>query len=462
MSAFRIRGRALHVGVALDDRRVVAVLPGDAGTTVFERALSPGLDGEAVWPDLAAALAALRESCLDALGTVKESSARPWNEAFLHIALMSPLAHLRRVELPGLDAAEAYRVCGREPWRYLPVPDDGPTVNLAIEGTGWRQASPFTLLAARETLVEEIGAAAREGGWAVAEIVPAQAAWAAGASAFLPDAAGGAGTLVVALATHVEILGVSDRRVVRIRRLPASASDVAAMVVSVLEGVSSRPVAVLGASSFADALRDRIARSDLIVQAPGGETSREQPAELAARFVRGAAGPALLPAAEQRQRLQRIRRGSVARFAAAVALLLAGGAVSALGVEREAAAVAAERARIRPAVAVARALRDSVAIAERRLATLRRAEAGAPRWSALIASLSTVLPEDAFLVSLRADADSVRIEGSAAEAATVFDAVRQVHSLGSASPAGPIRQEVQPDGAVRERFALAAPLQKAP
>jgi hypothetical protein len=452
MKAPRARRRALHVGIAIDDEGLVVAMPREDTPVRFACALPPRGAAEAAWPDLAAALTALREACLAA------ASHRSRHEAVLHVALLPPLDYMRRIHLPGLRLAEARQVCRREPSRFLPVAADEPSLELELVGTGRRQRSPFTFVAAPASLIEGIGVAARESGWRVAGIVPAEQAWATGAATVFPPAAQASGTLVVPHADRVEIIGVQGRRVAWLRRLPAGMRGLAPVLLQLLERAGTGPVAVLGAGAVAEEVRELLARAGFIANTAGDAPSREEPATLAARFVRDVAGPALLPAGEQRE----IRRGAVRRrnlqFAAAAAVLVAAGGLASWRAAREAEGVADARARLRPAVAQALAQRDSLASASARVETLQRAVAGAPRWSALIASLSTALPDDAFLISMHVDGDSLRLEGSAAHSAVVFDAMREVHALGRVTPEGPIRQEVRADGEVRERFTLSAPI----
>jgi hypothetical protein len=195
---------------------------------------SPSHDSETEWPDLADALDMLRQSmCRTRDAHPRRASGS--SDAFrgtLHIALLPPLAHVRRVELPGLSLNEARQVLRREPSRYLPLAVSAARLELEVVGQGWPAASPFTLFAAPRALVESIHAAARQSGWRVAEIVSAEAAWAASATSLKPAAKNGDRTVVVSTPECVEILTVRDADLVAIRRLPASAPDIAALTAS--------------------------------------------------------------------------------------------------------------------------------------------------------------------------------------------------------------------------------------
>ena len=132
------------------------------------------------------------------------------------------------------------------------------------------------------------------------------------------------------------------------------------------------------------------------------------------------------------------------------------------GLSREHDAIVAERARLREPVTRALAVRDSLGQVANRLATIRSASTTAPRWAPLLVALSARLPDDAFLLSLRADGDSLRLEGEAARAEGVFDALRKVQGLAALRPDGPIRQEIAEDGSTSERFTLSARVVREP
>lgn len=400
---------SLHVGVALGPDRVMAALPGGESPDPWLRALTPSLDPGAASPDLAMALAELR----DALHDAPHGRAR---DAMLHVALLPPLAHWRRITMPGVRVEEARQVLRREPSRYLPMAADPPLLVIELEGSGWRERSPFTMLAAPRALIEGIHAAAQESGWQVAEIVSAHAAWAASAmpSRFVGRSA--ERTLLVALGDRIDVVTSRSGRATEVRRMPA-------------------------------ALRATIPGSPAAVQAPDA---------LAARFAARAGGPALLPDAVHAAMQLRARTAVITRLAAAAVLLVAAGILELWGTERERSTIAGERAHLRAPVAEALAAREAVAHATQRLAAVRSAAESAPRWSTLIASLAEMLPDDAFIVAMGGSADSLRIEGVASRAAPVFDAVARMEGIRSLRPDGPIRQERSAAGATSERFTLTA------
>ena len=407
-----IRARVLptlHVGVALANDRLVAVLPGRERREPWLRPLAPSPEPGAASPELANALAELR----DRLPGRSHGRAR---RATLHVALLPPLAHWRRVVMPGLRIDEARQVLRREPSRYLPIAADPPLLVIELEGTGWRERSPFTLLAASRALIEGIHAAAQESGWQVAEIVSAHAAWAASAEPSRPLAPRTQRALLVALGDRIDVVTSRGGRATEVRRVPA-------------------------------ALRATIPDAPAAAQAPDA---------LAARFAARAGGPVLLPDVVHAVMKRRARTTAMIRLAAAAVLLLGAGMLDLWGTARERSTIAGERARLRTSVGEALATREALAQTTARLATVRAAAESAPRWSTLIASLAEALPDNAFLIALAGSGDSLRLEGIAPRAAPVFDAIGRIEGLRSLRPDGPIRQERSIAGATNERFTLTA------
>jgi hypothetical protein len=373
------------------------------------RSLSPSPDAGDASPDLATALAELRDALL---GT---SHGRE-RKATLHIALLPPLAHWRLITLPGLRIDEARQVVRREPSRYLPIAADAPPLVVELEGTGWRERSPFTMLAAPRALIEGIHSAARDTGWEVAEIVSAHSAWAASVWSGWRMGRSSERTLLVALGDRIDVVTSRYGRAAQARRLPA-------------------------------ALRSTL---------PAASTPVPDPVALAAHLAPDAGGPALLSEGAREVVERRARITAIRRLAAAAALFVAAGVVELWGSSRERSALAEERAHLRTSVGEALATRESLAQATQRLATVRSAAGSAPRWSALIVSLAETLPDGAFLISLGGSGDSLRLEGIAPRAAPVFDAVGSIQGVRSLRPDGPIRQERSAAGEASERFTLTA------
>lgn len=445
-----------RVGIALCRDRLVAAIPGRDSLDQWVRLLAPAAEPDGVSPELTAALGELRTALAAAHGAAPGAAFH----GELHVALLPPMGELRRVDLPGLTAAEAREVMRREPSRYFACSAESPPLELEIEGEGWRQRSPFTVVAAPGALIGGIEEAARDSGWIVVAIVPAEAAWAAAAPSLIPGPDGVERVMSVCLDERIEVLRLRGRRLIAVRRVPVSPPGLACAA-ELMEPSAAHPqhatTLVVGDSAVSDELRLTLtAKSGELTAgapAPGGRVS---PLRLAARFAVHTAGPRLLPETVRVLRAHQARRANVARFAASATLLFGAAALQLWGVSRERATIAAERARLREPVAQALAVRDSLGPTGDRLATIRQEHATGSRWSPLLVALSERLPDDAFLLSLHADGDSVQLEGYAARAEGVFDALRTLRGLSAVRPEGPIRQEIEADGSTSERFVLAA------
>lgn len=409
MTRPRIRRREPAVGIALGREELVALVPGDREPRRWP--LRPSAGAEPISPDLLAALGALR----DGIGGRNAQRA-------LAVALLPSLAELRIVELPGIDATEAARVLTRATARYFAVPD-GTAFDVAVEGNGTLQRSPFVAVAAPRGLLDAIAAAAAASGWRVASVASAYGAWAAAAGV-----AGKSDSRKILLrgTDRVELVEVRAGRVASVRRFPVEAEE-------------------------------SIARA-----ADGAMTVTEAAEVIAARHASAACGPVLRTDSERAAFDRRARRASAIRFAAALAIVAIAGAGDLMGSIRERHAIEREREALRAPVARALAARDSLAGAAERIALLRSTTEGAPLWSRVVVSLAAKLPADAFLTSFHASADTVRLEGSAPRAAAVFQALRDDPAVRSLRPQGPIRQSVSPDGATSEGFTLVAVTGRAP
>lgn len=128
--------------------------------------LTPLSRTDAEWPALVAALTELRK-------------ALPERYSRLEVALLPPLARVRRVELPKLRAAELRLVLSRNAARYFPsVREPHTAAGIALTRSS---PTPYLMAAATTRLVEAIARAAQQSGWELATIVPAPAVFAAAA-----------------------------------------------------------------------------------------------------------------------------------------------------------------------------------------------------------------------------------------------------------------------------------------
>jgi hypothetical protein len=161
---------------------------------------------------------------------------------------------------------------------------------------------------------------------------------------------------------------------------------------------------------------------------------------------------------------QRTRvRAFVTRLGVAAALLVVTSLVLEWwGLQRELESVRSERAALASQISSTLVGRTTVENAFRQLAALGNEERSAPHWSGVLAGLSERLPADAFFTGFRGRGDSVSVDGLAAHAARVFDAIEKVPGLTGVRAAGPVRIETPDDGPPLERFAIAAQLAPPP
>jgi len=412
------RARARHIGLALSPNLFVAFFSrprigsrGPAAPEIWIRPLTPSLTSE-TWTNLA--------EVLGELGYVVGGGT-------LHVALLPPLASYRRLDLAGVNEADATRVVQRDPSRFLPL--HGRTETLVeLEGSGWRRRSAFRLVAATTSVVEALGTAAAATGWSLGAVLPASLAWGTTGKRLRSH------EYVACLGTHIEVVRAQNGAPTMLRRLPRPAGELTAQQVRAIlvdRGIAVQPNATIMLSD-------------------------EEAMALAAECAVSAAGPTVLPERERVAVRQRQRRASRWAFVAAALLLVLTGALALWDVQREREAVAAERMSIRPSVVEALAMRESLSVVSERLAAIRLLESRSPHWSTWLATLAETLPSDAFLFSLSAEGDSLRLEGATTRAAPVFDALSAVLGVRRVRPEGQIRQEVRGGNATSEHFILSA------
>jgi hypothetical protein len=445
-----------HVGVALGADRLTAAAPARAAPgEPWTRPLEPHPGGTG-WRDLADALAELREAT---------------RAAAVHVALLPPLAQVRRIELPRLSDDELRAVLVRDAGRYLLDPPVPPIV-AAWPGRSRRRSPAATLAAfADADLVASIHSAAAEAGFRSARVVSAHAAWEAAARREFPATGRGRACLVIAGEHTHEALVLESGRLDLCRRFPAT-DDPATIVARLVEDHSLDDAAAWAVSGsaadrarFESALRavqvTPTAKSPAPVGARGAPAAPAgasgAPAVLAASGA-PAARAELLPDPIRLARARRERRLSTRLVTATAAMLLLSAALELWGAHRALRQVQSDRAAIRPLVAQAMDIRQEVEGVQDRLRALAAAESGASRWTAVIADVADHLPKDAYLLSLRGASDSLVLEGVAQRAAGVFESLRDAPRVVAVRAEAPIRQESQDSAAPVERFILGARL----
>lgn len=399
------------VGVALGTDHIWAVRPGSSARTDSSELWSRPLDApprDGAWDDLAEALHGIRETLQLERGA-------------LAIALLPPLVQARLVTLPRLRPDERRRILTRDAGRYFLEARE----SLLADGTPREgRASPASVLAAAAParIIELVLGAAAAAGWGVDTIVPAEAVWEVVAGERWSDGARRGMHLVLPLGDRTEILHLAGGRIRSIRRVPAGT------------------------------------RAEDVIEDSSAVVHVERPEPLAALSAGSVTGPELLP---ERLHAARARRTTTLTWrlaAAAAGFLLLSGAFELLGAHRELAAPRAERLALRAEVQGAMTAREAIDGVGDRLAVLARAEATAPRWSAVLATVAERLPADAHLESFRGRGDSLALNGVAGRAAGVFEQLQHAPGIAAVRADAPIRQEAREGAPPLERFALSARL----
>lgn len=324
--------------------------------------------------------------------------------ATVSVALVPPLVQLRHIALPPLRESERRRVLERDASRYFVGLREPHVVGSVVLS---RRTLPVLVFAAAAPtrLVEEIEAAVAATGWVLSAIVPAQSAWAGARD----------GHAVVRLPHGTEFLRVARSQVLERRRF--------------------RPGDPLS-PDLSDAFE---------IQDPVLSAAKHAPATFE---------PDLCSERRHAMEQRRARRAAGVLVSAGLACTVLAAVVDYWGLDRELTAVRERRTELRPPVAAAMQVRDSLAVLSGNLTTLSTLEGTSARWSAFLTDLADYLPRDAHVVALRAVGDSVVVEGVASHAIGVFQGLQHVPGVTALRAEAPIRQDVASDGTVREQFAL--------
>ena len=441
------RKRRIRTGIALSMTELCAadLRLGVAAASGWRRRLEPPSENGGGWPSLAAALADLARE----LGVT---------DGTLVVSLMQPLTEVRRLELPPLGDEELEQLLSRNAGRYF-VNARGAQIVGASRGARQPRGRPTPVVAAaaQARLIAVIRASARDAGWTVEDIAPAEVAWVSGAVAIWPSLARRAARVLVAHEDRTDLLQLEDGRLTGVRRFRAGAAD-SALVAGVLreESASKPKVGAVGRSAQRRELARALSDHGISVETPPQSSAEaEFPDLLAAQFAGTESGPRLRgPEARILERAS-AKRATLMIAAAAVVLFALAGAIEFWGVRRELRMVQAERARLRPQIANTLVGRSTIEAAYTHLATLNGVDASAPRWSRVVASLSEHLPQEAFLMGIRTRGDSLVVDGLAEHAARVFDALERMPGFSNVRSAAAVRRELQEDGSALEHFTIA-------
>ena len=444
-----------RIGVAIGSDRMWAVGNGGRALT-FGRAdggelrvrdlepLGAGTD----WPDLADALRELRGAVADPAGTIA-------------ISLLPPLVRMRRLELPPLTDEETRRVIERNAARYFTGVHEAQTVSVARVMHQLRRTTIVVAAAAPTRVVGALLGAARAAGWNVGAVMPAQAAWVAGARAQWSELRRESAQLAILRDDATELVRIERGAIAAIRQFGVAGAHLDQLIDAIADpgdGMGPLPLMTIGGDERRDALIVPLRERGIALgeRAARWRAMSESPEAMAAAFATHTSEFDLLPQEAHAARDERSRRAAIAMSVAAAVLLLVGLAAPLWDAKRELAAIDAQRARIRDAVSKVAEARGTIDAIQRRVSALTPIESEATRWSAVLAEVAGHLPRDAYLVNVRGAADTLTVEGVASVAATTVAALERAPNIGGVRPTGEIRRELTPDGAPVQRFTLTA------
>lgn len=436
--------------IALSSTHLVAVderlrNPAAAGDHEWQRAITaPPTDGTS-WPAFGNALRELAAALGGKAGT-------------LHIALLAPLAEVRRIDLPPLRVDEQVRLLSRTAGRYFLNVREQQIVGVAPTPRGHRDGVVCAAVSAR--LVHVIHAEATAAGWMVAQIVPAEAAWVVACNTAWPAHARGESMAFVAHDDRTDLLHSIDGKLVSVRRFRAGAVDVESMVhaVSTLPQADSQKVAVLGVEACRKAIALSLTERGVSSRVPTSERASQcaSPHSAAAHFISPNEPFRLRTDDAVALRMAREHRAAWRLALVAAVLVIAAAAVEWVGVRRELTAVRDHRAAIAPQVRELLSGQQAQAASARRITNIADSYVAAPQWSAAIASLSSALDDGAYLLTLRTRGDTLTMDGLATRASRAFASIEQIPTFSSVRAAGEMRVERQEDGTLLERFTIQA------
>jgi hypothetical protein len=443
-------GKRIRTGVSLSMTELCAadVRLGE-GTAAWRVPLDPPEAGAAGWPSLGAALRQLA----DKLGAT---------EGKLVVALMPPLTEVRRLDLPPLKREQVLQLLARNASRYFVTAREPQVVGTSIPKRPSKTGSvPVLGAAASARLVNSIASAAKDAGWILEGVVPAEVGWSAAASAMWPSLAKGTAHVLVHHDDRTDLLRLESGALAGVRRFRAGSLD-AQLIASALQesranGTAPR-VGALGVTAPRQDLARVLPRESAVVSAPPSEWvgASSDPMVAAATFVSPDDALTLRTEDVSELRARAGRRTTALIFAAAILLLLLSAGFELWGAKRELAAVQAERARIRPQLQTTLAGQSTFEASNRKLAALFAAHRQAPQLSAVIASVTDALPEGAYLMSFRARGDTLVVDGLAKSSEEAFAGLESVPELANVKAIGGVQRQLQDDGTALEHFTVQA------
>jgi Tfp pilus assembly protein PilN len=378
--------------------------------------------------------------------------------ALLHVVVLPPLALGRRISLPRLSEPEYRQVLARDSFRYFPTERSTRVVGVLPLSDKRSSPAPIFAASASARLIDAILEAVSDTGCELASLDCAYASWAGAANALWPPLGRAKAAIIVCGDDVTEIIHSEGNGPEIVRRVSANAPvDQLLDAVGIYSsGGPPRTCAILGSIERYNDWGSTLSEAGVAVL-PSTPTSTLDSGTLAAMYAATGAGPGLYP-----ERMYAESRASSHRMArrlglVAAVLLIASGGLLLWGAKRELRATVAERATIRSEVSQALALKSDIGALDARSAMIARLRSATPAWSAVLSSIAQVLPDDAHLTSIQARGDTIVLEGVAARAAGVFEALQRDPDITAVRSNAPVRQQLQ-DGNPVEHFAVTARL----
>ncbi len=326
------------------------------------------------------------------------------------IAILPPLVRVRRLELPRMSQEDARLAVATNVHSYFIGLGESPVCGATIRERRRGRNRLVVAFAADSAPIDNLTIALNSVGWTIQRIVPAHAAWVESVVRQHPRARRGATSITARTQGETDVLELLSGSLSRVRRVRDAAAPPMDAPAYSIGGDKGEPSALVAAG--------------------------------AARFTKGLE---FVPDSVRRRRAARDRGFSMVLAAFACANLLGAALTYRRHLDRQLSMVAAKRSAIHARASRALTARDSAEHLAERVTAFAELERSAPRWSAVLSRIALALPEDSDLSLLRAESDSVAVEGQARDAGGVTSAFRRTPGIKVVRAPSPILHEQSTD-----------------
>ena len=340
------------------------------------------------------------------------------------VALLPPIVQVRRVVLPRMSNNDLRLALTTNAKQFFIGLGEAPVCGVArLASTRRIAACPALAFAASSEDIESVVTGLAAQGWTLDRIVPAQFAWAGFIVRANRRLARGRVRIGVHLRDEMNLLELESGFLVRTRRYRVSR---------------------------------RIPTSESVCDFHlVGDQAGQTPALIAAAGAKKTGRFQILPDAVSRARGARDRNVSILLAALASANLLGAAIVYRARLHDQLAEIASRRSALHSRASLALTYRDSARALADRITSIAQLEGSTLRWSAVLSRVAIALPEGAELISVRATADSLTLEGQSAEASSVVSALERTTGVETTRMISPIVRESTDGGEPMERWRLA-------